>query len=387
MRSTGTTGVAVTGLTFENRGTLASVDVGRDPIYFRGCSSFELSYNTAVPSGVGFQFDLNVKATDGAAEGQWGRDGWVHDCHFTSLAEFHQTHNIKVERCHWHIDRSLGRPTWLRGANQSGFKFSGSWGVVTGCQLYDCSMHFTGTGERLEAFEIIRSADTIVSRLRITGDRPDTYSQIAMNSTKPEQGVVEGQMKVVFRDCEFGNMTTATGENVAVSYIGCRWNNTTGGTFNAINDAYNPSQKQAVTVWPTELQFSNCHFRGGGRYVVSSNANAGLYRFSDCVIEYDNTVFARAIEMSAGDKTVIMNNCQITLAKISGGSPSAVTLNTISRTHITNQHIANGPGVSTTTAPIYVMGTGNVTLGEFIKPNSITAKVTKSGFTGTISGE
>lgn len=387
VRSEGTTGVAVTGLTFENRGTLASVDIGRDPVYLRRCSNFDLSYNTAVPTGVGFQFDLNIKSADGTSADQWGTNGWVHDCYFNALTEFHQTHNLRVERCHWNLDRSLGRPAWLRGATQSGFKFSGSWGVVRGCQLLDCTMHISGTGERVEAFEIVRATETTFSRFVLTGDRPETYSVIAMSSSKPEHGVVEGQLTTVFRDCEFGNMSAALYENVAVSYYNCRWNNTVGGSFNAINDSYNPAQKQAVTTYPNEVLWSGCEFKGGGRYVVSSQAGGGRYRFIGCTIEYDNTVFARAVEFNAGDKTVIMDGCHITLAKISAGSPSAVTLNNTSRSHLTNVSISLAPGVSTTVAPIFVMGTGTVSLGDFVRPASITNKVTKWEFTGTITGE
>lgn len=389
VRSDGTSGIGVTGLTFETR----CKDLGdasfRDPVFLRQCSDFELSYNTKVSGGVGFQFDVNIKANAGTAASTWGRNGRIHDCRFTALTEFHSTHDMLVERCEWNIDRAQIRPAWLRGATQTAFKFSGNWSAMTGAKLRDCIITMYGTGERFEPFELVRCPGVLLERLSYKGIRPDVPCNIQMSTPKvSEMGLIEGQMDVLFRSCDFGNLTMYVRENVALTAKQCKWTNTEAGPFNAVTDGYNPAEKQATTVFPNEITFEGCEFKGGGRVLAATTGGSGLYRFLDSTIDYDNWVYAQGISINGAGKTLIMTGCRIRMRNTSNGAAVAAYLRDIGRAELVGIMITNDPGVTTTGGPIWLGGSGQTNVSGSVLLHGGTKLLTKeSSYTGTVTGE
>lgn len=385
IRSDHTTGAAVTGLTFENRCTSLEDVSFRDPVYFRSCSDYEISVNTSTPNGVGFQFDLNLKADEGTGPENWGFGGWVHDCYFTALTEFHQSPGIRVERCHWEIDRALKRPLWLRGATQTAFKVSGGSHWVSDTEINDCSLHMFGTGERLEPFELFRTQDVKVSRLTYRGDRPDFASLISSETTKTIFSPIEGVNNVEFRDCSFGNMNVALSENVDFRAVGCEWNNTTGtnAPWNAISDAYDPTKQQASTVHPNQVHLENCRFKGGGRYLAALRNGLGMYRIINCSMEYINTVYSLGINITGSNKRVEIDGLHIE-AHTPG---AAVYLSAVGFASIDGVTVTTPTGFTLPRSPVYVAGvSGEVRVGSVHTPVPVPAAVIReTSFTGRYS--
>lgn len=389
VRSEGTTGIGVSGLTFENRCS-GTIDMGRDPVYLRECSDFELSYNTSCPNNVGFQFDLNIKANAGTASGSWGRKGWVHECVFHSLTEFHSTHDMLVEFCEWNIDRSQVRPNWLKGATQTAFKFSGNWSTMTGARMRDCTVSVTGTGEKFEVFEIVRAPGAVIERLEFRGNRPEIPSNIRMSTPKlGEMGVIEGQMEVVFRDCEFGNSSLFLDENVVLRAKNSRWRNTEpAGAGNFLWDGYNPAAKQAAKVFPNEIHLEGCNFHGGGRVLAATGGGAGLYHFDGCSFEYDNRVYNQAISVTGASKRLILSGCRLRIVDASNGALTVAYLRDIGRSDLNDIVVTTDPGVTSLTAPIWVGGAGTTNVSRPMLLQGGTKLVTKeSTYTGTVTGE
>lgn len=386
VRSENTSGVAVVGLTFENRAT-GAIDVGRDPVYLRECSDFELSYNTTTPNNVGFQFDINIKANPGTPAAQWGRKGWVHDSKFTALTEFHSTHDMLVENCEWNIDRSQVRPNWLKGATQTAWKFSGNWAAMTGAKMRDCTISVTGVGEKFEAFEIVRAPGVVIERLVFNGTRPETPSNIQMSTPKlAEMGLIEGQMDVSFRNCEFGNMPLFLSENVALSVKNSRWKNTGTGPGNFLWDGYNPANKQAAKVYPNEIHVEGCDFYGGGRILAATGGGGGLYTFTGCTFEYDNRVYNQGISVTGANKRLVLTGCRIRLVDVSNGAVTFAYLRDIGRSDLNDVVVTADPGVTSTTPPVWVGGSGVTNVSRPILLQGGSKLVTKeSKYTGVVT--
>lgn len=384
--STDTTGVGVTGVTFENRCANLGDTSFRDPVSFRGVSGFELSYNTATTTGVGFQTDLTVKAQPNTASVAFPRGGWVHDCRFTALTEFLQCHNLLVERCVWDLDRGLKRPASLRGATQTGFRVTGAWGVVEGNMLRDCTMTVHGTGEKIEPFELVRAQAVRLDRFRYRGDRPDVPALIDMGTTKPDQGVVEGQMGAEFTGCEFGDMTMTVVENVDLTMRGCVWRNKAGGVWNAITDANGSRPAQATTQYPTRLTLDGCRFLGGGRVLMATGPAAGEYRIQNTSIEYDRAVYTAGVSVTGANKRVVMGNNRFVLVNLAGGAPSVVYLTGVQYAHFADLEVVVNPGVAPTAPAVWLAKSGLVSMGTVVQPKAMTTKMYReASFTGTIT--
>lgn len=386
-RSDRTTGASITGLTFENRCTsLADVSF-RDPVFFRSCSDFDLSYNTSTPTNLGFQFDANIRAEADTPVDSWGRNGVIRECSFTALTEFHSTHNMRVEDCEWNIDRGQVRPEWLRGEKQTAFKFSGNWGLMREAVMRNCKITVRGSGERFEAFELFRCPDVLIDGLTYVGDRPDNPSMVQIATTKPEYGIIEGQMVAHFRNCDFGNMNIALFENTALRGINCRWNNTVGTIFNAIVDNYETAQKQATTIHPTEVTLNDCVFRGGGRYIIADGDGAGLYKFTNCEFEYDNGVNLVSIDIVGMTKRATFTNCRIHLKNVSSGGTAVFYVRQIKALDLDRLMVTLGPNVIPKGEVVWLGGaSGVIRYSTPSLPDSITQMIYReSNFTGTVT--